>query len=209
LSTGPPRGRTTISSTGSSLISTDPGRARRMVHELADAGVPVWVSVTPWVPGVTDITSVARGVGSTIPTRVAPLNVNSPEVDANRLWEALQPTPDRPRLPRGTRAFDRAQVCSLASTGHGPGAGQPGAGDDPTRGPDDWLLDSNQGIDQGCHRCHGSPQLRSLTSTGRSRPVRASIVVNGAQLIETQAVPAQVAARRPATRRRCCRRSDR
>jgi DNA repair photolyase len=51
-----------------------------MIHELADAGVPVWVSVTPWVPRVTDITSVARGVGSTIPISVAPLNVNSPEV---------------------------------------------------------------------------------------------------------------------------------
>jgi DNA repair photolyase len=50
-----------------------------MVHELADAGEPVWVSVNPWVPGVTDIISVARGVGSTIPIRVAPLNVNSPK----------------------------------------------------------------------------------------------------------------------------------
>jgi DNA repair photolyase len=57
-----------------------PAERLDLVHELADAGVPVWVSVTPWVPGVTDITSVARSVGSTIPIRVAPLNVNSPEV---------------------------------------------------------------------------------------------------------------------------------
>jgi hypothetical protein len=55
-----------------------PAERLEVVHELADAGVPVWVSVTPWVPGVTDITSVAHSVGSTIPIRVAPLNVNSP-----------------------------------------------------------------------------------------------------------------------------------
>jgi DNA repair photolyase len=51
-----------------------------LVHDLADAGVRVWVSVSPWIPGVTDVTAIARAVGSTVPIRVAPLNVNSPEV---------------------------------------------------------------------------------------------------------------------------------
>jgi DNA repair photolyase len=51
-----------------------------MVHDLADAGVPVFVTVTPWIPGVSDVASIARRVRSTIPIWVGPLNVDSPEV---------------------------------------------------------------------------------------------------------------------------------
>ena len=57
-----------------------PAERLELVHALADAGVRVWVNVTPWIPGVSDVASIVRGVGSTIPIWVAPLNVNSPEV---------------------------------------------------------------------------------------------------------------------------------
>jgi DNA repair photolyase len=52
-----------------------------MVHDLADAGVPVAVTVTPWIPDVSDVASIARRVRSTIPVWVGPLNVASPEVE--------------------------------------------------------------------------------------------------------------------------------
>jgi len=57
-----------------------PAERLDLVHVLRDAGVPVWVSVAPWIPGVSDVASIARRVGSGIRIRVAPLNVNSPEV---------------------------------------------------------------------------------------------------------------------------------
>jgi DNA repair photolyase len=51
-----------------------------LIRELADAGVPVRVSASPWIPGVGDVASLARSLDTTIPITVAPLNVNSPEV---------------------------------------------------------------------------------------------------------------------------------
>ena len=51
-----------------------------LVHDLADAGVPVAVTVTPWIPGVSDVASIGRRVRSSIPIWVGPLNVDSPEV---------------------------------------------------------------------------------------------------------------------------------
>jgi DNA repair photolyase len=51
-----------------------------LVHDLAGAGVPVSVTVTPWLPGVSDVTAIARNLRSPIPIWVGPLNVNSPEV---------------------------------------------------------------------------------------------------------------------------------
>ncbi|HEX6417874.1 MAG TPA: hypothetical protein VFZ77_05235, partial [Acidimicrobiales bacterium] len=51
-----------------------------VVRELADAGVPVEVSASPWIPGVSDVTSLAERLGPSIAITVAPLNVNSPEV---------------------------------------------------------------------------------------------------------------------------------
>jgi DNA repair photolyase len=57
-----------------------PARRVELAQDLADAGVRVWVSVSPWIPGVSDVSSIARAVGTAIAVRVAPLNVNSPEV---------------------------------------------------------------------------------------------------------------------------------
>jgi DNA repair photolyase len=57
-----------------------PAERLDLVRALDDAGVPVWVSVAPWIPNVTDVSSIVRAVGSGIPITVAPLNVNSPEV---------------------------------------------------------------------------------------------------------------------------------
>ena len=56
-----------------------PAERLDLVRDLADAGVRVRLSVAPWIPGVTDIAAIVRRVGS-IPIRVAPLNVSSPDV---------------------------------------------------------------------------------------------------------------------------------
>jgi DNA repair photolyase len=106
---------------GDAAARLEPGAPRPaerldLVHALADAGVPVWVSVAPWIPGVTDVRSIARDVGPKIPIRVAPLNVNSPEVKRTgfgrrftqaeidhaylEAWrESVEPTPSRWLLP--------------------------------------------------------------------------------------------------------------
>jgi hypothetical protein len=92
-----------------------------MVHELADAGEPVWVSVNPWVPGVTDIISLARGVGSTIPIRVAPLNVNSPEVMRTGFGRRFnQREIDRAYLEERERSTELRSVRWLPLTARGP-----------------------------------------------------------------------------------------
>ena len=57
-----------------------PAERVHLVRVLAEAGVSVRVSASPWIPGVGDVAALARCLDPTIPITVAPLNVNSPEV---------------------------------------------------------------------------------------------------------------------------------
>jgi DNA repair photolyase len=57
-----------------------PTERMRLIRDLAEAGVHVRVSASPWIPGVGDVASLARRLDTSITITVAPLNVNSPEV---------------------------------------------------------------------------------------------------------------------------------
>jgi DNA repair photolyase len=71
------------------LARFDPGAPSpqerlEVVAALATAGVDTCVSITPWIPGVSDVTAIAgaarAAAGSCIPIAVGPLNVVSPRV---------------------------------------------------------------------------------------------------------------------------------
>jgi DNA repair photolyase len=99
-----------------------PAERLDLVHALAGAGVPIWVSVTPWIPGVSDVASIARRVGSKIPIRVAPLNVNSPEVKRTGFGRRFsQREIDRAYLDERERSIEPTSVHWLPPvTARGP-----------------------------------------------------------------------------------------
>jgi len=99
-----------------------PAERLDLVHDLADAGVPVRVSAIPWIPGVSDVGAIARGVGSRIPIMVAPLNVNSAKVRRTGFGRRFdQREIDRAYLEERERSTELRPVVWLpAITAQGP-----------------------------------------------------------------------------------------
>ena len=94
-----------------------------LIRDLVEAGVPVSVSASPWIPGVGDPASLARTLGATIPITVAPLNVNSREVRRTGFGRRFdQREIDRAYLEERERSTELTSVRWLPPvTARGPG----------------------------------------------------------------------------------------
>lgn len=99
-----------------------PAERLDLIRDLAEAGVPVSVSASPWIPGVGDPASLVRALGTAIPITVSPLNVNSREVRRTGFGRRFdQREIDRAYLEERDRSIELTSVRWLTPiTARGP-----------------------------------------------------------------------------------------